>query len=548
MPGKPRRRVGAGSGLQRQLAATGTVRVPPRREERFIAPLPEPVVNREKLAELLAEEAEFDTLDYKQKLDLSNHDEQLEFVKDVAAMMMTGGYIVVGADDRGQPTGMFTASNATLFDTATVRNLVDQYITGGDVLCAVHKGERGPIAVVYVAPHRDGLAVLKKNGQRNDGRWVFRAGEVFARHGTRSRRWEQADIIGVRQRIADSIRDDWRLTIEPELLHAASMGGQARSLANAPLGTFGWHLSRESFEAGLAELLRANDRVAVRRAVDQMRRDALKRAWDSDPSVALTELRTVLDRLACFAAMVVHYGFRDWFEEAVAAMVAIYNSGVDQRGSPRQPGASEITPERLWLEVIVRVEAVGGLCVRRADWAGVRTLAMQAPGDSDFYNSWVRHGLTQAARSNLLVEREGDRTVRLHLVQLARTLADEEPCLRPDLPSGDEATLNSILQFDMLVVLMTILGSEPERGRSWYPNFAFWYTTRSEPVVRRFLMDPAMRQLLLPDGTSDADVAAALREVDRRAGTEATLVAGWHGFDDPTIRGFIEKNVRDGAG
>jgi hypothetical protein len=94
---------------------------------------------------------------------------------------------------------------------------------------------------------------------------------------------------------------------------------------------------------------------------------------------------------------------------------------------------------------------------------------------------------------------------------------DLDPYLRPALPASDEQILDSILQFDVLTVLMTILGAEPEEGRSWYPNFAFSYTGRSEPVVRRFISDEAMRSALLPDGASDARVAAALRDIDSHA-------------------------------
>jgi hypothetical protein len=506
--------------------------------------LPEPIVNAEKLAELLAEEAEHPTLDYKETLDLSKHDCRLELVRDMAAMMMLGGYIVVGVDNNGKPTGTFTAAEAKLFDQAKLQDLIDNYVSGAEILSAVHDFPTGPIALIYIAPHKDGLAVLEKDGQASDGKTLFfKKGDVFARHGTKSERWNQADVAVVRRRIADSIREEWRRAIEPELLRAAEMGGRARSLASAPLGTFGWQLSRETFEAGLAELLRAEDRVALRHALDQMVKDALTRLWDSESDTTLEELRTILDRLVCFAATALHYGFREWFADAVAALMAIYSSALTVEGRRREPGASGITPERLWLEIIVRVEALGGLCVRQSDWSAIRFLAMQAPADGDYYNSWVRHGLTQAARSNLLEEYRDDKKHRIHLVQLARTLVDEEECLRPDLPSGDEGILNCILQFDMLVVLMTMLGSEPEHGKSWYPNFAFWYTQRVEPIVRRFLTDPAMRHVLLPDGTDDDTIAKALVEIDHLASGEGIMYSGWHGFDDRQIREFIDRHT-----
>lgn len=505
-----------------------------------VAPLPEPFVHAEKLAELLAEQAEHPTLDYKETLDLSRLDGRLELVRDMTAMLMVGGYIVVGVDNSGNPAGRLTTADAKAFDQARLQDLIDKFVSGAELLSAVHDLDTGPVVLIYVAPHRDGFAVFERDGQATDGRtFFFKKGDVFARHGTKAERWSQADVAAARQRIADSLREEWRRTVEPDLLRAAEIGGQARSLARAPLGTFGWHLSDETFAAGLAELLRASDRVAIRHALDQMQRDARDRAWNAPPTTALDELRTVLDRLACFASTALHYDFRDWFDQAVSALLTIYSSALTPHQVRRQPGSSEVTPERLWLEIVVRVEALGGFCVRRSDWAAVRLLAMQAPTDADFYNSWVRHGLTQAARSNLLEEYRDERKHKIHLVQLARTLVEGDGCLRPDLPPADEAVLNSILQFDMLVVLMTMLGSEPERGRSWYPNFAFWYTQRTEPVVRRFLTDHEMRQDLLPDGTTDDKIANALREIDRRSTTEGVMYSGWHGYSDPLILDFL---------
>jgi hypothetical protein len=509
-----------------------------------IAPHLEPVVNAEKLAELLAEQAEHPTLDYKETLDLATHDGKLELVKDMAAMMMLGGYIVVGVDNGGQPTGMLTEPAGKLFDQARLQDLIERYIGGGVILSAVHAGSNGPIVLIHIAPHKDGFAVFEKDGQKSDGAtFVFKEGDVFARHGTRSERWEQADLASVRKRLTDSLQDEWRKMIEPDLLRMARAGIDAQALAKAPLGTFGWHLSDDSFEQGLAELLRAGDGISLRYVLDQMQRDALTRARDSDPAVALSELRTILDRLACFAATVLHFGFRDWFEEAVRTFLAIYDSALDSQRNWRQAGASGITPERLWLEVIIRIEALGGLVVRKGDWVAVRTLAMQASKDRDTYNSWVRHGLTQAARANLFDEPQGNKTVRRHLIQFAHGLADGEACLRPDLPEGDEAILDSILQFDMLTVLMTVLGSEPEEGRAWYPNFAFWYTGRTEPIVRRFLTEPAIMNALLPGGVTDQQIAAELREIDGTSRKEAWAYAGWRGFGDPVILKFLEQNT-----
>ncbi len=61
----------------------------------------EPVVSEEKLRVLLAEQHESASLDYKGVADLSDKRTSVELAKDVAAMQVDGGFLVIGADDRG---------------------------------------------------------------------------------------------------------------------------------------------------------------------------------------------------------------------------------------------------------------------------------------------------------------------------------------------------------------------------------------------------------------------------------------------------------------
>ena len=88
----------------------------------------EPVVNEEKLSALLAEQCESESLDYKDCEDLNDTGTVIEITKDVAAMMAFGGYIVIGVDKRGVPTGNMTAALAILFDEATLRPKLAAYL------------------------------------------------------------------------------------------------------------------------------------------------------------------------------------------------------------------------------------------------------------------------------------------------------------------------------------------------------------------------------------------------------------------------------------
>jgi hypothetical protein len=58
----------------------------------------EPVVNREKLHELLRWEAEYPTLDFKSDCDPSLPRDLVELAKDVGTMSVRGGFLIIGVD------------------------------------------------------------------------------------------------------------------------------------------------------------------------------------------------------------------------------------------------------------------------------------------------------------------------------------------------------------------------------------------------------------------------------------------------------------------
>lgn len=171
-------------------------------------------VSVEALANLLAVQAERDWLDYKQQCDLSTARDVIELAKDVGAMVITGGYVVVGADDGGRPSG--DVQRPELFDAATVHAKLAKYLPKPlEVRSATHRYQGQCYAVLYVAPHQDGFCVFEREGTYQDPggqrQTVFRPGDVFARHGTRSERWQQNDIVVIKRQLradADRVRDD----------------------------------------------------------------------------------------------------------------------------------------------------------------------------------------------------------------------------------------------------------------------------------------------------------------------------------------------------
>jgi hypothetical protein len=70
------------------------------------------------LSALLGLGGERDWIDYKRQCDLSTVRGEVELAKDAGAMMMLGGYVLVGADDLGRPTG--DVEHLELFDPAVL--------------------------------------------------------------------------------------------------------------------------------------------------------------------------------------------------------------------------------------------------------------------------------------------------------------------------------------------------------------------------------------------------------------------------------------------
>lgn len=508
-------------------------------------PVVEPVVTREKLGQLLDEQHESETLDYKATCDLRERRDIVELAKDVGAMQVDGGFIVVGADDRGNPTGQLTEEQARLLDEATVRAKLDAYIPEPyDLRVAVHDVEGSLCGVIYVGPNPRGWCIFKRDGiyERANGRQetIFRAGDVFARHGSASERWRQEDIDRVVRRLIEREREVWRRGLAEDLEQVIA-GSAAQNLAGGPVAGLTWKVDAQTFIDTAVEQLRRGDDIPLRLLLSGAGAEVGSLMGEEDGAA---EIGVYLDRLACLGATLLLIGRRELFDEVIAALVAVYDQGFGEEGVPKRD--TPVTPQQLWLMVVERLVAMGGLAVRREDWNAVRTLAMQRGHGRDFdsdgfrYPSWLRHAVTMAARSNLFREQQGDRVVEVSLLSLALGHIRRNPCLRPDLPEEDERLLDSLCQFDVLAALMAIAETRSVAMRVFYTNFARFYSHRTEPAIVRLIEDREMREIVYPLG--DDDLAVALRALNARASEEGWRFAGWDGFLDERIQVFLDEH------
>jgi hypothetical protein len=508
-------------------------------------PVIEPVVTLEKLRLLLEEQHESEGLDYKRTLDLGVKRGVVELAKDVGAMQLAGGFIVIGADDHGRPTGEVDETHVrrSLFDQATLQGKLRHYIPDPfEIRSAVHEIKGNSVVLIYVAPHADGFCIFKADGNYEGGS-AFRAGDVFVRHGSASEPWHQQDISRIVSGIVQREKEKWREELREDM-RRLQVGLAAAETASGPAAALTWQLDEEAFDATTVELLRRGDDIPIRLLLDQALFDARKLA---DRDGGAPDLGVLLDRLASLAALTIDFERREDFERVLRAFLSIYALGWDQNGIARDH--APVPAPRLWLMVIERVYALGALAVRRENWHAVRALGLggdqQWGWDFERYRSWLRHALTMAARANLFSERRDDRVVELSLLSLANRHIERLPRLRPDIPADDDVALTSLCQFDFAAALAVIQDTGEIDRAHFYTNFARFEARRAEPIVVRVIEDADTRRQLTP--LDDRDLAVAIAALDRYAHGEAIQFAFWMGFRDQRIVSFLQKNLPQGA-
>jgi hypothetical protein len=299
-----------------------------------------------------------------------------------------------------------------------------------------------------------------------------------------------------------------------------------------------WQLDDASYLTQVNGLLRAHDDLGVRELIDALRRAAFEM---TAAEVRPEDVETLLDRATCLGALILRAENDRLFDQWLTMMGDVYSRGFDANGFPRNLWGTDTAV--FWLEIVERVIAIGGLAVRERSFRAARKLASQGASGRDFqsghYNNWVHHALVMASRSGLFQRTEQNQEVHLSLLVLAQRQACRLACLRPDLPSDDEAVLNSLCQFDMVVALTAIdVGGTRTSSDYFYPNFARFYSHRTEPIVELLVRDPAVRAIVFSG--NDQQLADALRAVDGVAHSEGFRFSGWYGFESPQIVAFLE--------
>ena len=492
-------------------------------------------VSAEKLTELLAAGTEYPELDFKRELDLSRGQEKhrVDFASDVAALssLPEGGYIVVGADDRGRlADATFTPPDPAQYDEAKLREIVGKYVEGSIRLAVgLHEIDGRPVAVVFVGPAGDALPpVMKRDGSfrlaSGEIRTVFRAGDVYVREGTSSvpmqhKHWPLL-LANYRSRVRTEAAADTQ-DVVGRLADLLRGGGTAPSVVDVAM-------SPVDFERAVAAAITADDIAAVRRALHQT--GPARRRW-TDPE-RNDEVETALDRLVAAAAVAVQHANGEGFQLAVNLMLDLYKAALNSPSTTHARPGHERQAAWLWRAIAARVLALLALIVRLRAWRFAPLLVLRQIGqgaNEDTYSSWLRHAVTEASRQQLLLQRDGE-PANGALISFAREAARRVPALtfdlaeeevaRPSLlpPDGEpDDLLDSLCQADFLWCLIVVVRCREHRrptGHEFYPSFSAFFASRTQPVVDEVVAERATRDELFEGGAIDFDLAPAIAAVD----------------------------------
>lgn len=526
------------------------------------------VVTSERLAALLALATEYDDLDYKRVVELSATREEVELAKDVGAMNVKGGYLLIGVDGHGTPTGDMDGVDTAVFDAANLVPKMERYVEGPvGITTSVLTWEQHTVVLVCVRPNPRGCTFFRRDGQytpTGSDRQVavFRAGEVFWRQGTRSVRitGEGLDEIVERRFAArrDELLREWAAAhraVNEAVGESGEDGmrggagapgsGEGSPVGPGPVVEPTFSLSSDEVTATALGLLRSRDEIGLRQLLEDGRRRGRSYV---DGELEEEQLSLLLDSAICLAATFLTYEFEEWFDRTIALLVDLYAAAataerVLQLGLGTQIAPTEKGP-RVWLAIIRRVYALGGLVVRREAWGAVRTLTVQLPGpvaQNGYDTNWLRHALTMASRARHFGEGVRGQP-QIGLIDFAREDSTRLDCLRSDgVRPGDEDLLTSLVQFDVLSNLAAIDDAESVDGRVFYTNFARFRQSRIQPVVERLLTDQDVRLKIFR--SSSADLAVALAGIGELASREGMWFDGFRGWDHTAVGQFIAENL-----
>jgi len=489
-------------------------------------------VGEEKLGELIALGAEHPYLDFKRELDLKDPVKKLDFVKDCAAMMNQpqGGYLVIGANDDGTPAPGVLAPTKEMFDSAALTEIVRAYVDAPiDIRAQVHtlhlSGALARMAIIYIAPPADGIpAVMAKDGIANapSGAKIrlFTRGVVFTREGTSNAVVTHKTWGNVLANFRSQQRIESRQDVDALVRRTLQMVGTSTATATVIPDLA---MDAATFTEAVGTTLIEGNHRALQKFLNEAKNVYLHGA-DAEQSVV------ALDRIAAVAAEAVTVGDLSAVKRAMDALSAMYESHLLTPGRT----AGRAGAQTKWLDIILRVMAVGAVAVRNDQYGALPSIVLMRIGDKTYsYRSWIRHGLTEASRANLLV-RSDESDKGGNLISLSTALLRRKSELRPDMQAAgdrdsEDIFLDSLCQFDFLWCCLSLaFNDDVSSSAAYYPSCAAYHQERIMPALQKLEGKPEIRTELFGD-LPDQMIANSILEVVDTAKEQSWNYGGWWG-------------------
>lgn len=483
-------------------------------------------VDLDSLRGLLARGAESDDLEFKSTWAPQQRSELVELCKDIAAMesLSDGGYIVVGCNDHGAPSGTFAPAQVRDFDEQKIRSKIAAVLGEPiDLSAALHRIESNQFLLIGIGANQDGMRIMSKDGEY-ENKTVWRAGDVFVRRGTSSVRWNQYEARGIIERVIAARKEEWRQDIF-ETIRIATPAFEPGGFVNVNV-----EMPAKSFGAAATELIRRDDEVGLDLLLRKTISNAVSvvdAATGKDGRAVASELSDQLERLDIITALSSRYSVGTALSRAMEGYRDIYEA-VDEDFLSQ--------PHRFPLghkEVLMHLYAVGAVLVHGKQWKSLAAVVRLSPisTQNGYWKSLFRKAEIMTARAELLKDEEG---ARIGVIEAAKPVATH---LFDLLGEGQPRDITNLLvEFDVYRGIVNA-GKDENEKLGAYTNFALYYSARAEPAFLTLLDDDGARAALF-DGT-DAQLAGVYRHMDGAAQREAFAYNGWDGFESPRLISFV---------
>lgn len=505
-------------------------------------------LTREKLLELLDLAAEYPALDYKRELNLDDPHHRYGLLKDLIAMSNTGqgGYVVVGANEHGEPATGFAPVRAERFDSADLGQMLARHVVTAPVVSSqVHVVDDWTFVLIHVAPPANRLPILISRTAEYplDGgkrmKVVLQEGVLYLREGSRAvaaddSHWPTV-LEGYRRAVIADAREDLDILIRQVV---SSMGDTTGGVRLSPLVLA---MEEETFADAVEPHF---DTPEGQRRLKKFIRASRSEASATNPDESART--NALTKLAIVAVQALSAEAPELLNEVIGVLHENYEEALNGAVPVR------VSSAQYWLDVSLHVFAIGATAVRERAWWAIALLTNRTAGS--YYAVWLRHALVMASRAGLLSG--GSQEAALMLIR-ARDLASKHPALRPDLPKAAELEsdadipthdkiLNSLCQWDFIwcVVARVTHDGEFRDGQLFFPSCAALYQDRTQPVINQLATSEATRSALVPSVNVSA-WAGAFRDVLDLAESQSHHYRGWwDGADyDDRVQQFIEANA-----